>query len=203
MSTNYVPIIKANLKAAWNDDSGNMAIRLAGAQTDQELTLQAFGAHCQIGTDTIKLNGQTETGPRGVVISLYARHAAAEPCQTAPWQAFAELPDSRPYVGAFTSHTETPLVPHVDKIMAGHTPICEALSGGPVSEELGGDTVFFVTPLPKIKLAYILYRADEDFPASAKCLFSANAHRFLPVDGLADVGEYTSQAIIQLVREQA
>ena len=46
---------------------------------------------------------------------------------------------------------------------------------------------------------YILYEADEDFPAAVTCLYSSNADRFMPMDGLADVGEYTSKKIIDLV----
>jgi hypothetical protein len=55
-----------------------------------------------------------------------------------------------------------------------------------------------VRPLPKIFLCYIFYEADEEFPPSATCLYSNNANRFMPVDGLADVGEYTSKRILDL-----
>jgi hypothetical protein len=64
---------------------------------------------------------------------------------------------------------------------------------------VSGDIAFRVMPLPKIALCYIFYEADEDFPASATCLFSANANDFMPMDGLADTGEYTSRKILQLL----
>ncbi|MDY6825530.1 MAG: DUF3786 domain-containing protein [Thermodesulfobacteriota bacterium] len=63
----------------------------------------------------------------------------------------------------------------------------------------GKELAFTVTPLPKIQLCYIIYEADEDFPASVTCLYSANASAFLPIDALADVGEYTSRRIMELV----
>jgi len=59
---------------------------------------------------------------------------------------------------------------------------------------------FAIYPLPKIALCYIFCEADEDFPPSAKCLFSNNAHRSLPIDGLADLGEYASKKIIEMVQ---
>lgn len=40
---------------------------------------------------------------------------------------------------------------------------------------------------------------DEEFPASATCLFSNNALSFLPIDALADIGEYTSKKIIEII----
>ncbi|MGD8834917.1 MAG: DUF3786 domain-containing protein [Desulfobacteraceae bacterium] len=45
----------------------------------------------------------------------------------------------------------------------------------------------------------MFYEADEDFPASVTCLYSHNANRFMPMDGLADVGEYTSRAVLEIV----
>jgi hypothetical protein len=56
-----------------------------------------------------------------------------------------------------------------------------------------------VKPLPKIALCFIGYLADEEFPASATCLFSSNASDFMPMDGLADVGEYTARTICRLI----
>ena len=44
----------------------------------------------------------------------------------------------------------------------------------------------------------LAYRVS-DFPASATCLYSNNANRFMPTDRLADVGEYTSRKILNLI----
>ena len=104
-----------------------------------------------------------------------------------------------PYVGAFTTHTEQLLVPHVAKIKESVQTITKTLKGEKAPSEAGGDFSFIVYPLPKIALCYIFYEADDDFPASLTCLFSNNANQFMPVDGLADVGEYTSQKILKLI----
>ena len=50
-----------------------------------------------------------------------------------------------------------------------------------------------------ISLCYIFYEADDEFPASVTCLYSNNARLFLPVDALADVGEYSSRKILKLI----
>ncbi len=70
---------------------------------------------------------------------------------------------------------------------------------GKAPSEAGSDFSFIVYPLPKIALCYIFYEADDDFPASVTCLYSNNANQFMPVDGLADVGEYTSRKILNLI----
>jgi hypothetical protein len=57
-----------------------------------------------------------------------------------------------------------------------------------------------VYPMPKIALCYIFYQADEEFPATVTCLYSNNAHLFMPVDGLADIGEYSSKRMLDLIK---
>jgi hypothetical protein len=104
-----------------------------------------------------------------------------------------------PYVGAFASHTERILVPQVEKIEKAQTLIIKTLHGREASDMTGGDFSFLVRPLPKIWLCYIFYCADQEFPASATCLYSNNARTFLPIDALADVGEYTSRTMLTML----
>ena len=135
----------------------------------------------------------------GILISLYALHAGPQPHKLEPLKSFRDFPDSMPYVGAFASHTEGILIPQVTKIEKAQNRIVETLQGREAIDLTGGDFSFLVRPLPKISLCYIFYRADEDFPASVTCLYSSNAPTFLPMDALADVGEYTSRTIMTLL----
>ena len=43
-------------------------------------------------------------------------------------------------------------------------------------------------PLPRIRLASILYLGDEEFPARAMVLFDAAASHYMTTDGLALLG---------------
>ena len=131
-----------------------------------------------------------------MIVSLLALHARMEACTREPWRAFRELPDSMPYVGAFRAHTELPLVSHVEGIVARASRLAATMEGHVVAQPVSGDCVLVLNPLPKISLCYLFYRPDEEFPANVTCLFAANADRFLPTDALADVGEYTSRALI-------
>lgn len=149
--------------------------------------------------DGILLSGEKQSGVLGILISLYLLHANTESCVLEPLQGFKDFPNSMPYVGAFTNHTERILVAHVERIQEERTVIVGALQGEDAPEGVGGDFSFVVHPLPKIALCYIFYRADEEFPATATCLFSSNALTFMPIDALADVGEYTSRKILELI----
>jgi hypothetical protein len=101
-----------------------------------------------------------------------------------------------PYQGAFSANSERVLIPHVQRIKEKAGTIKGAFGG---ADGVMGDLSLILHPLPKIALSYIFYLADEEFPAAATILFSANALSFMPLDGLADVAEYTSKEIIHLV----
>ena len=199
MPDNYAKIIEENLRLLYQTPLEQVASTLPAERNGDCFVFEAFGDTCRIAPDGVFLTDRRETGVPGVLISLYARHAGPTPQIVAPLKAFKELPNSMPYAGAFTTHAETPLTPQVDRIEAAQSLITHILQGEPSSHLPGGDFSFLVRPLPKISLGYIFYRADEEFPASVTCLFSNNAPDFMPIDGLADVAEYTSKKILALL----
>ena len=196
---NYEKIIRDNLDRLYKNLPNDLEKLLPGQRQEDQFCLKAFGQSCLIGPDGIYIGDEPQTGVVGILISLYALHANENPCIPTPFKAFRELPNSMPYVGAFASHTESILIAHIDGIENNFDLIFKALNGELSTGSEGGDFSMIVRPFPKIKLYYIFYRADDEFPASATCLFSNNALSFLSVDALADTGEYCSKKIIELV----
>jgi hypothetical protein len=199
MESNYTGIIRDNLSQLYANATDSPENRLPAVKDGERYLFQAFGDTCVLSPAGITLGGEKITDPRGIIISLYALHAIADPCRLTPFKAYKEFPDTMPYAGAFSTHTEQILAPYTDRIMEKAAIIRERLNGDDAPDDMGGDMAFTVNPLPKIHLCYIFYAADEDFPASVTCLYSFNAADFLPGDALADVGEYTSKKIIKLV----
>ena len=199
MTDNYQKLFGDNLDRLYKDLPSDLDVRLPATRSGDNFAFPAFGRECVIAPDGITLDGEPAASILGILLSLYALNAATDTVILEPFKAFKEFPNSAPYVGAFASHTEQVLVPAVPKIKSKMDLIASRLSGQRPPNSVGGDFAIVVRPLPKIHLCYIFYEADEDFPASAICLFSNNAHRFMPLDGLADTGEYTSKVIIDLV----
>jgi len=199
MNNNYSKIIQNNLTQLYANLPENLAESLPAEQSNDQFTFDAFGEKCRIRPDVIILGEQDETGVLGILISLYALHSRPEPCMLEPLKAFKDFQNSTPYAGAFTTNTEKILVPQVEQIEKSQNHIITQLQGRDASSMVGGDFSFLVRPLPKIILGYVFYKADDEFPASATCLFSNNALSFLPIDALADVGEYTSKKILDLL----
>ena len=196
---NYAKIVQDNLIKLFDDLPKDLPRALPAEQNGDTFLFEAFGDTCEIRSDGIFLDGVQQTGVIGILISLYALNTKLETCLIEPLKAFKDLPNSMPYAGAFVTHTHQILVPYVEKIQISTHRIIETLKGCKAPSGVGGDFSLMVYPLPKIALCYIFYDADEDFPASVTCLYSNNALSFLPIDALADVGEYTSKKIIDIL----
>lgn len=199
MTDNYSKIVQDNLDRLYANLPEDLAQNLPCEQEGDRFVFEAFGEKCFIEPEGITFGEEEHSSVLGILISLYALYARPDKCIPAPFKAFKEFPDSMPYVGAFATHTEQLLVSNVSNIREAILPIVETLKGEETPDGTGGDFSFIVYPLPKIALCYIFYEADEEFPSSVTCLYSNNARLFLPVDALADVGEYTSRKILKLI----
>ena len=200
MTSNYEKIIMDNLTRIYARPEGTLERALPADRDGNVFLFRAFGQDCSLGPENISMDGSSEMGPKGLLVSLYAAHVNQDPIQLEPFKAFKDLPGSMPYHGAFSANSEKVLIPHVAQIRKNHDGILGVFSGEMAPEGVAGDFSFVLYPLPKIALCYIFYLPDEEFPASVTCLFSQNALTFMPLDGLADVAEYTSKAIIQLIK---
>ena len=198
MRDNYAKIVQDNLTRLYRDLPTDLAANLPGTRDGEEFVFKAFGETCVIRPEGIQLGKKNHSSVFNILISLYALNACSDICLLSPFKAFIEFKDSTPYAGAFKANTEQVLVSHVAKIKASVLKIKQRLNGQNAPAETQGDFSFMVYPLPKIALCYIFYDADDDFPASVTCLYSNNADRFMPIDGLADVGEYTSAILSKL-----
>ncbi|MGD8369815.1 MAG: DUF3786 domain-containing protein [Desulfobacterales bacterium] len=196
---NYARIVADNLARLYDDRPADLARRLCARQEENRFFFSAFGRACVVCPEAVRLDGRIESGVLGILISLYARFAQADPCVLEPLKGFKELPDSMPYAGAFVARTQQVLVTHVERIQRRRDRIAAQFACGDAPPGVSGDFALLLYPLPKIALCYVFYLADEDFPASVTCLYSANAAVHMPTDALADVGEYTSQAILRIV----
>ena len=199
MKDNYAVIAQNNLDRLYASLPHDLAANLPGRQIENRFIFRAFGEICVIEPQGISLGEKAHHSVFGILISLYALHARPDICVLSPLKAFKDFPNSTPYIGAFTSHTEHLLLPHIAEIKASTPTIIETLNGEKAPAKAGGDFAFVVYPFPKIALCYIFYEADDDFPPSVTCLYSNNATLFLHIDGLADVGEYTSRKILDII----
>lgn len=101
------------------------------------------------------------------------------------WVAFRELPGGRVYDAAFRRRANLRLAQTFGRDLDGFVAAAEALGGTRLTY---GDASFLFPIFPRLRLAAVLYLADEEFPASANVLFDAAASRYLPTEDLAVLG---------------
>lgn len=198
MGSKLLEIQLTYLKELYDQLPEDFEESLPGIRENNSFHFKALGEPCILNPQGIMLGGEKLTGPRGVLIALYARNVRKEAVQLEPVKAFKQIKGTTPYHGAFAVHSQESLVLYVSQIHAHRKKIVSYFDGYE-NERTRGDFSFTLYPLPKVPLYYIFYLADEEFPASVTCLLAANAELFMPVDGLADVGEYTAKRIIELV----
>ena len=204
MENNYAKIVNHNLTQLFADtkhDIDSLSEFLPGKKEGNEVVFKAFGEKCRLGPEGIFLEDSKQTGVLGILISLYALWAKPDHLILEPFKSIKEVPNSMPYIGAFTTHCEHILIPHVSQINKKVDEIKNEMEGTNSPRGMQGDFSFVVYPLPKIALCYMFYLEDEEFPASVNCLFSQNADVLMPIDGLADTGEYTSKKIIEILKK--
>jgi hypothetical protein len=199
MTTAYEKTIRENLDRIYAGPVETLEQNLPATKEGPVFRFRAFAEDCALSPGHIAFSGIPDFGPKGLLISLYALQANEGALQTAPFKSFKDIPGTMPYHGAFAINSERVLLPHVPKIKEAGDRILAFFDGHPHPAGVAGDFSLLLFPLPKIALCYVFYLADEDFPASVSCLFSSNAPSFMPLDGLADVAEYTSKRMIQLL----
>ncbi len=190
--SNYEKIISENLS------------KLFSRKSDSEIYIKAFGEECIIRPDGILINGIREISPIGIIISVYSLYADDKELILEPFISLKDMPESRLYHGAFHENVEIPLVSYVQAIYDKRYLLINrmGIKGKEYKFKDTGDFSLVLFPLPKIALRYIFYFEDDEFPASVTCLYSNNASSFLPVDVLADLAEYTSKKIIDIIRSE-
>ena len=201
MSENLFLIQQEYLKQAWSRPPGELEAALPGQYEGGCFHFQAFGEPCELHLQEIILGGERLTGPEGVLIALYASQVPNEQVVLRPLKAFKQFRGSMGYQGAFVMNAQNILLPHIPAIQQHQQELLDRFSGHFNPDSPRCDLSFTLYPLPRVALYYMFNLADEEFAASAICLFPSNATNFMPVAGLADVAEYTARRIIQIVTE--
>lgn len=199
MSQSYLKIQNEYLRKAWARSSEDLSVCLPAELEGECLIFQAFGEKCVLSREQITLSDQLAPGPEGLLIALYASSVPNLPLKLHPLKAFKELPNSMLYHTAFAANAEHILIPYVAEINLQQERLIARISGHINEDAMSGDFSFTIFPLPRVPLYYIFHLPDEEFTASVTCLFANNASCFMPVDGLADIAEYTAKKIISLV----
>jgi hypothetical protein len=111
------------------------------------------------------------------------------------WISYRELPGGSFYSQAFQGYSGDRLARTFGEHPEAYTQAAYVLEGIPLTALPG--VAFAFLPLPRIRLAAILYLGDEEFTARASVLFDAAASHYMTTDGLALLGAGLVGRLIQ------
>lgn len=174
---------------------------LAGAEWDpaaSELRLSWLGTEYRITWPALVVfaGAAGEPCPASVQgLFLYHLSLADGSPLAGTWVSFRDLPDGWLYHQAFQGYTGALLVRTLGDDTAALARAAEAAGGSLIDI---GDCSYAFQVLPRVRLAIVYWRGDEEFPAESKVLFDAAAAHYLPIDGLAFVGSHLVQHLLQL-----
>lgn len=102
------------------------------------------------------------------------------------WISFRELPDGTFYVLAYQRYSGDRLARSYGNDPAAFDTVCRLLGGWPLPAI--SPHAFAFEPLPRIRLAAVLWPGDDEFPPRGNVLFDAAASHYMTTDGLGLLG---------------
>jgi hypothetical protein len=126
---------------------------------------------------------------------LYYLDAADGTALADRWIGFRDLPDGGFYNQAFQGYSGDLLAHRFGEHPQALENAAEALAGFRLPAL--APFAFSFQPLPRIRLAAVLWPGDEDFPARASILFDAACGHYMTTDGLALLGSGLARRLLR------
>jgi hypothetical protein len=168
---------------------GRLAVNCGGTLADQEIHLTYWGMTVAITCSDLiarRLADGVECSVYDTGMLLYYLREADGTPMADHWVGYRELPGGNFYSQAFQGYTGERLARTYGERPEDYRQAAEKLDGVHLSALPGAAYAFL--PLPRIRLASILYPGDEEFPARASVLFDAASSHYMTTDGLALLG---------------
>lgn len=154
--------------------------------SDNALMIEFLGQHFRLDHPSGNfLPSQSSDGDLPIATQILILHYVtnlSEPMEVGSFISFKELPGGAIYIKPFTGRAIDPLVrifgSDPDSLLA----VAKHLGGQPNAM---GDVGATYRLFPRVPVALILWRADDEFPASGNILFDASAPAILPTEDFA------------------
>jgi hypothetical protein len=177
---------------------GRLTADCGGTMVDQKIRLSYWGEQVEVSCGDLKAHKLSDGSECSVydagMLLYYLREADGTPIADR-WIGYRELPGGNFYSQAFQGYSGDRLARVYGEQPEAFIKAAQKLEGIPLTALPGVAYAFL--PLPRIRLASILYPGDEEFPARASVLFDAAASHYMTTDGLALLGAGLVGRLIQ------
>lgn len=175
-----------------------LAARCGGQFTQNAIRLRYWGREVSVSWPALQAtdlsSGQPCTTFDAAMLLYYLHNADGTP-PTARWIGFRDLPDGAFYNQAFQGYSGDRVARAFGENPQAFHQAAQALAGQHLPAL--AEHAYAFDPLPRIRLAAVLWPGDEDFPARASILFDAAASHYMTTDGLALLGSGLAGRLIK------
>jgi len=166
-----------------------LAANCGATLADQHIHFSYWGQEVVLSWPGLKATYSSDGSACSVydegMLLYYLRQADGTPLADR-WIGYRELPGGSFYSQAFQGYSGDRLSRTYGENPEAYAQAAQRLEGVTLSGLPGVAYAFL--PLPRIRLAAILYPGDEEFAARASVLFDAAASHYMTTDGLALLG---------------
>lgn len=128
-----------------------------------------------------------------ILLLLYVTEAGGRPLE-GRWIAFEQISGGAGYVGSFRGRVVGPLLAtfgqHPEKLQVA----AAELDGAPLAM---GDAAVSLPALPRVPVAFVLWRGDDEFAPSASIVFDASVEGYLDAEAVTVLAELATHRMIE------
>jgi hypothetical protein len=178
--------LRADIQAV---QPGRLAVNSGATLQDQQIRLTYWERAIAISWPDLRVWNLSDGSECSIydagMLLYYLRQADGTPMADR-WIGYRELPGGSFYSQAFQGYSGDQLAHAYGEKPELYAQAATKLEGVSLAD-LPGIAYAFL-PLPRVRLASILYPGDDEFPARASVLFDAAAGHYMTTDGLALLG---------------
>jgi hypothetical protein len=185
------------LRARLAEHSLEKLVERSGAQRlgDDRIGLRCVGHDYQIlyPAGTVL---QSDDSPADVNVSilllLHLMEATGRE-QAGRWISFEQLPGGAGYLAAFRGRVVQPILRAFGRCPERLAEAALGLGGEPLDL---GDVAMRIPALPRVPIAFIVWRGDDEFSPSVSVVFDASVEGYLDSEVLTVLAELTSRRLV-------
>ncbi len=176
-----------NSGAHWNPDLGVITLKYLG----QDYTVTYPG----IVVGYAAKEGEVPLKEQALLLH-YLCTANGAPVQD-KYISFKELPDGAIYIDPFYRRAIEPMIKVFGQNHELFLQVAAKLGG---VKQVLGDVSVTIQVLPRVAITYVLWAADDEFPATGNILFDASAANYLPTEDYAVVASNVVYAMAGMAK---
>jgi hypothetical protein len=176
---------------------GDMASAAGGSYSKQDRLVEFLylGHTCRVShpQGEIAVSGWPKLSPEEEIIILQYLAGATGVPPRGQWLSFLQLTGGPHHFAPFQKEAISPLARHFGNDPEKFREAARSLGGSPVALGQAGMIIY---AFPRLPLGFVLWAADEEFPASANILFDASAEMHLATASLYMLGIAVTQRLM-------